>query len=54
MLTWLTLSLIAAFTKRKIFHGCFAIIFMAWNLAFVGMMLTTAHDTIGAKLFRTQ
>ena len=54
MLTWLALSLVAAFTKRKIFHGCFAIIFLMWNLAFAGMMLITAQDAIGAKLFRTQ
>ena len=52
MVTWFALSVIAAFTRRKIFHGVFAIIFMAWNLFFIGMMLITAQDATGAGFFR--
>jgi hypothetical protein len=47
-------SLVDAFTKEKTFHDCFAILFLVWNLAFVGMMLITAQDALGAKLFQTK
>lgn len=53
MLVWLVLCLIAAFTKNKAFHGCFAVVFMMWNLAFAGMMLITAQDAPGAGWLRT-
>ena len=54
MLTWLVLCIVAAFTARKIFHATFVVIFLIWNLAFAGMMLITAQDALGSKLFRAQ
>lgn len=53
MVAWLTLCLIAAFTKNRIFHGCFVIIFLAWNLIFAGMLLITAQDAPGSGWLRT-
>jgi peptidoglycan/LPS O-acetylase OafA/YrhL len=54
MIIWFALCLVAVFTKNRTFHASFAIIFMVWNLAFAGMILITAQDALGAKLFRTQ
>jgi hypothetical protein len=54
MVTWFVFCLVAAFTRSRTFHAWFAIIFLVWNLAFAGMMLITAQDALGAKLFQAQ
>jgi hypothetical protein len=42
MIMWFVLRIVAAFTKRRRFHGWFAVIFLIYNLAFAGMQLITA------------
>jgi hypothetical protein len=44
---WFVLCLIAAFTKRRSFHGFFAVIFLIYNVAFVGTTLLTDQGVIG-------
>jgi hypothetical protein len=44
---WFVLCLIAAFTKRKVFHASFAVIFLIYNLLFVGTTLLTDQGVIG-------
>ena len=39
MVLWFVLCLIAAFTKRRLYHTCFAVIFLICNLVFVGTTL---------------
>ena len=52
MIMWFILCIVAAFTKRRRFHGWFAVIFLIYNLAFAGMQLITAQDAPGARLIR--
>ena len=44
---WFVLCLIAAFTKRRFYHACFAVIFLICNLVFVGTTLLTDQGVIG-------
>jgi hypothetical protein len=44
MTMWCVLSLVAAFTRSRRYHGWFAIFFLLYNLAFAGMTLITAQD----------
>ena len=44
---WFVLCLIAAFTKRRMFHASFAVIFLVYNLLFVGTTLLTDQGVIG-------
>jgi len=37
----------AAFTKRRLYHACFAVIFLICNLVFVGTTLLTDQGVIG-------
>jgi len=54
MLMWFLLCLVAAFTKGRRFHACFAVVFLIYNLAFAGMQLITAQDASGAGLLRSR
>lgn len=54
MLMWFLLCVVAAFTKSRRFHACFAVIFLIYNLAFAGMQLITAQDAPGAGLLRSR
>jgi hypothetical protein len=47
MVLWFVLCLIAAFTKRRLYHACFAVIFLICNLVFVGTTLLTDQGVIG-------
>jgi hypothetical protein len=44
---WFVLCLVAAFTKRKMFHASFAVVFLIYNLLFVGTTLLTDQGVIG-------
>jgi hypothetical protein len=44
---WFVLCLVAAFTKRRMFHASFAVIFLICNLVFVGTTLLTDQGVIG-------
>ncbi len=44
---WFVLCLVAAFTKRRTFHASFAVIFLSYNLLFVGTTLLTDQGVIG-------
>ncbi len=50
MVLGFTLCLIAAFTKRRLYHACFAVIFLIANLIFVGITLLTDQGVIGGTL----
>jgi len=54
MLMWFLLCVVAAFTKNRRFHACFAVIFLIYNPAFAGMQLITAQDAPGAGLLRSR
>jgi hypothetical protein len=47
MALWFVLCLIAAFTKRRMFHASFAVMFLIWNLLFVGTTLLTDQGVVG-------
>jgi len=54
MVMWFLLCLVAAFTKGRRFHACFAMIFLIYNLAFAGIQLITSQDAPGAGLLRSR
>jgi hypothetical protein len=54
MVMWFLLCLVAAFTKGRRFHACFAVIFLIYNLAFAGIQLITSQDAPGAGLLRSR
>jgi hypothetical protein len=49
MTLWFVLCLIAAFTKRRLYHACFAILFMAYNIALLGATALTDQGMIGGS-----
>jgi hypothetical protein len=50
MVLWFILCIIAACTKRRLCHACFAVIFLSCNLVFVGTTLLTDQSVIGGAL----
>jgi hypothetical protein len=47
MCLWFLLCLVAALTKRKAFHGFFAVFFMIYNLVLLGVTALTDQGLIG-------
>jgi hypothetical protein len=41
------LTMVAAFTKRKTYHACFAVFFLVYNAAFVGTTALTDQSVFG-------
>jgi hypothetical protein len=54
MALWFVLCLVAAFTKRRTYHGIFALIFAIYNTLFVGFSLITDQGALGAGLMQSR
>jgi hypothetical protein len=54
MALWFVLCLVAAFTKRRYYHAFFAVIFLIYNLVFVGTTLLTDQGVIGGIPGKTE
>jgi len=50
MIIWFVLCLVAAVTKRRLYHACFAVAFLTYNTVFVGFSLITDQGALGAGL----
>jgi hypothetical protein len=47
MIAWARLSLVAALTSRRSFHAILAVLFLIYNLFFVGLTVLTDQGLIG-------
>jgi hypothetical protein len=52
MTLWFVLRVIGAFTKRRVYHACLAVLFFVHNMAFVGFTALTGQSAPGARLMK--